>query len=76
MIQLKLELFDYINWYNNIRIHSILNYLTPVKAKNKCLPKNSPKKCYHSNYQFFLFFSFLTNYLCSKHIWRFILEIL
>ncbi len=59
LIQLKFELFDYINWYNNIRIHSILNYLTPVKAKNKCLPKNSPKKCYHSNYQFFLFFFFL-----------------
>ncbi|WP_338979269.1 IS3 family transposase [Spiroplasma endosymbiont of Panzeria rudis] len=30
LIQLKLELFDYINWYNNIRIHSTLNYLTPV----------------------------------------------
>ncbi|WP_434060889.1 IS3 family transposase [Spiroplasma ixodetis] len=29
--QLKLELFDYINWYNNIRIHSTLNYLTPIK---------------------------------------------
>lgn len=31
LIQLKLELFDYINWYNNIRIHSTLNYLTPTK---------------------------------------------
>ncbi|WP_286642511.1 IS3 family transposase [Spiroplasma ixodetis] len=31
LIQLKLELFDYINWYNNIRIHSTLNYLTPIK---------------------------------------------
>ncbi|WP_422397457.1 IS3 family transposase [Spiroplasma endosymbiont of Panzeria rudis] len=30
LIQLKLELFNYINWYNNIRIHSTLNYLTPV----------------------------------------------
>ncbi|WP_425380674.1 IS3 family transposase [Spiroplasma endosymbiont of Stenodema calcarata] len=29
--QFKLKLFDYINWYNNIRIHSKLNYLTPVK---------------------------------------------
>ncbi|WP_342255782.1 IS3 family transposase [Spiroplasma endosymbiont of Poecilobothrus nobilitatus] len=28
--QFKLELFYYINWYNNIRIHSKLNYLTPV----------------------------------------------
>ncbi|WP_353307172.1 IS3 family transposase [Spiroplasma ixodetis] len=31
LIQLKLELFDYINWYNNIRIHSALNYLTTIK---------------------------------------------
>ncbi|WP_353307184.1 IS3 family transposase [Spiroplasma ixodetis] len=31
LIPLKLELFDYINWYNNIRIHSTLNYLTPIK---------------------------------------------
>ncbi|WP_434060893.1 IS3 family transposase [Spiroplasma ixodetis] len=31
LIQLKLELFDYINWYNNIRIHSTLNYLTLIK---------------------------------------------
>ncbi|WP_432654067.1 IS3 family transposase [Spiroplasma ixodetis] len=28
---IKIKLFDYINWYNNIRIHSTLNYLTPVK---------------------------------------------
>ncbi|WP_278683258.1 IS3 family transposase, partial [Paraclostridium bifermentans] len=27
--QLKLELFDYVNWYNNIRIHGSLNYHTP-----------------------------------------------
>lgn len=26
---LKLELFDYVNWYNNIRIHSSLDYLPP-----------------------------------------------
>ncbi len=26
---LKLELFDYVNWYNNIRIHSSLGYLAP-----------------------------------------------
>ncbi|WP_425289483.1 IS3 family transposase [Spiroplasma endosymbiont of Poecilobothrus nobilitatus] len=32
--QFKLELFDYINWYNNIRIHSKLNYLTPVQYIN------------------------------------------
>ncbi|UZQ30503.1 MAG: IS3 family transposase [Spiroplasma phoeniceum] len=32
--QFKLKLFDYINWYNNIRIHSKLNYLTPVQYRN------------------------------------------
>ncbi|WP_422397456.1 IS3 family transposase [Spiroplasma endosymbiont of Panzeria rudis] len=30
LLNISLELFDYINWYNNIRIHSTLNYLTPV----------------------------------------------
>jgi len=28
--QLELELFDYVNWYNNIRIHGSLNYHTPA----------------------------------------------
>ncbi|WP_408988038.1 IS3 family transposase [Spiroplasma poulsonii] len=31
---LELELFDYVNWYNNVRIHSKLNYLTPIEYKN------------------------------------------
>lgn len=31
--ELDLELFDYVNWYNNIRIHSSLNYETPVNYK-------------------------------------------
>lgn len=35
--QLNLELFDYVNWYNNIRIHSSLNYLTPKEYKAKLL---------------------------------------
>ncbi|WP_425379737.1 IS3 family transposase [Spiroplasma endosymbiont of Stenodema calcarata] len=26
--QFKLELFDYINWYNNVSIRSKLNYLS------------------------------------------------
>ncbi|WP_339048346.1 IS3 family transposase [Spiroplasma endosymbiont of Colias croceus] len=39
LIQLKLELFDYINWYNNIRIHSTLNYLTPVKYQQQMFTK-------------------------------------
>ncbi|HCY7074756.1 TPA: IS3 family transposase [Staphylococcus aureus] len=32
--QLKTELFDYVNWYNNFRPHSSLQYLTPVVFKN------------------------------------------
>ena len=32
--ELKLELFDYVNWYNNVRIHGSLGYLTPVEYKS------------------------------------------
>lgn len=31
--QLSLELSNYVNWFNNIRIHSSLGYLSPVKYK-------------------------------------------
>ena len=31
--ELEIELFDYVNWYNNFRIHSSLNYLTPTEYK-------------------------------------------
>lgn len=31
---LKRELFDYVNWYNNIRLHSSLGYLPPAKFKS------------------------------------------
>jgi len=34
--ELEMELFDYVNWYNNIRIHRSLGYLTPMEFK-KCL---------------------------------------
>lgn len=30
---LKLELFDHVNWYNNIRLHSSLGYMSPVAYK-------------------------------------------
>lgn len=32
--QLELELFDYVNWFNNHRIHGSLNYLTPIQYKS------------------------------------------
>jgi putative transposase len=31
--ELKRELKDYVNWYNNKRIHSSLNYMTPVEYR-------------------------------------------
>lgn len=35
--ELELELFDYINWFNNIRIHGSLNYMTPVEYRQMSL---------------------------------------
>ena len=34
-MQLKLELAEYVYWYNNIRIHGSLDYLTPVEYRMK-----------------------------------------
>lgn len=31
--ELEYELFDYVNWYNHIRIHGSLNYKTPVEYR-------------------------------------------
>lgn len=31
--ELELELLDYINWYNNVRINSSLKYLIPNEYK-------------------------------------------
>ncbi|RKD27167.1 transposase [Caminicella sporogenes] len=31
--ELEYLLFDYVNWYNNHRIHGALNYLTPVEYR-------------------------------------------
>ena len=35
--QLTLELNDYVHWFNNIRIHGTLGYLTPVEFKQQTL---------------------------------------
>jgi len=35
--ELKLELFDYVNWYNNHRLHSSLGYLSPITFRKKNL---------------------------------------
>ena len=42
--ELETELFDYVNWYNNFRIHSSLNYLTPVEYKKSVLIKIVQKR--------------------------------
>lgn len=36
---LRLELFDYVNWYNNHRLHSSLEYKSPIDYKNLHLKK-------------------------------------
>lgn len=33
--ELQMELFNYVNWYNNHRIHGSLGYMTPVEYKEK-----------------------------------------
>ncbi|HCG4536088.1 IS3 family transposase [Ureibacillus chungkukjangi] len=35
--QLELELRDYVHWFNNIRIHQTLGYLTPTEFKQQSL---------------------------------------
>ena len=37
--ELQFELFDYVNWYNNIRLHSSLGYLPPNTYKKLHLKK-------------------------------------
>ena len=37
--ELKIKLWDYVNWYNHHRIHSSLGYQTPVQYR-----ENNPKK--------------------------------
>jgi putative transposase len=34
--QLQRELADYVHWFNNIRLHGTLGYLSPVEFKNTC----------------------------------------
>jgi transposase InsO family protein len=35
--QLKLELSDYVHWFNTIRSHGSLNYLTPAQFRLQSL---------------------------------------
>lgn len=38
--QLEIELFDYVNWFNTIRIHQTLGYLTPTEFKEQRMTSN------------------------------------
>ena len=42
--EFKLLWFDYVNWYNNVRIHGSLNYLTPTQWHNDS-SKSKPLSC-------------------------------
>ena len=44
LTQLQLELADYVNWFNNFRTHSSLNYQTPAEARANRPYKNCPEK--------------------------------
>jgi len=35
--KLKIQLFDYVHWFNNFRIHSSLGYLSPAEFKAQTL---------------------------------------
>ena len=37
--ELTLELNDYVNWFNNVRIHGTLSYLSPVQYRQEHLKK-------------------------------------
>jgi len=34
---LELELFEFVNWFNNIRLHGSLNFLPPREFKSQSL---------------------------------------
>ncbi|MES5955658.1 IS3 family transposase [Bacillus fungorum] len=37
--ELTLELNEYVNWFNNVRIHGTLSYLSPVQYRQEHLKK-------------------------------------
>ncbi|MDQ0497377.1 hypothetical protein QOZ95_005619 [Paenibacillus brasilensis] len=38
---LEVELYDYVNWLNNYRIHGTLGYMTPAQYRQEALKKLS-----------------------------------
>ncbi|EEO3343656.1 IS3 family transposase [Listeria monocytogenes] len=41
MKQLRVQLFDYVNWWNHIRLHDTLNYQSPVSFRIAKSMKNN-----------------------------------
>ena len=41
LLHLRRELARYVHWFNNIRIHGSLNYLSPVEFRQLALKKLS-----------------------------------
>lgn len=39
LCHLEIELFDYVHWFNNHRIHGTLGYMTPVQYRQHPLKK-------------------------------------
>ena len=37
--ELELQLAEYIYWYNYIRIHGSLGYVTPIEYRNEAVPE-------------------------------------
>ena len=41
---LQAGLSDYVHWYNNLRIHSTLGYMSPVEFRKAGMPLSKPSK--------------------------------
>lgn len=41
---LQAKLSDYVHWYNNLRIHSTLGYMSPVEFRKAGMPLSKPSK--------------------------------
>ncbi|HAQ9410788.1 TPA: integrase core domain-containing protein, partial [Enterococcus faecium] len=39
LAQLRLELFDYVHWWNYLRLHGTLAYETPIQIRQQRLAK-------------------------------------
>lgn len=40
LAQLRLELFDYVHWWNYLRLHGTLGYETPIQFRQQRLAEH------------------------------------